>query len=450
MKKILLLAAISCLLLGCKKYLDQKPDQKLQLPDNLNALQALLDNDGLMNTNSAGTGEVSADNYYVTYSTWAALTSASAKNMYTWEDDITLFDSPNHWSRTYDGITDANVVLEKLETITPAVNEQQQWNNIKGAALFYRSRFFLIAAGLWAKAYDKITAATDPGIPLRLKSDFSVLSVRSTVKQTYDQVLSDLKAAGIYLPVTPLHVMRPSKTAADGLLARTYLMMGMYDSALVYATKSLAANANLLNYNNLSSAASFPFAKYNSEVIIHTQMNTPTILTNTKALVDSDLYRSYAVNDLRKTLFFKSNGNGTYGFKGSYSQSGLLFTGICTDELYLIKAECLARQSNITEAMAVLNNLMITRWKTGTFVTFAATDTATALNIILKERRKELIFRDLRWTDLKRLNKDPATQQTVQRTLNGVDYFLRPNENRYALPIPSSVIALTGMMQNPR
>ncbi|GAB2842620.1 RagB/SusD family nutrient uptake outer membrane protein [Ferruginibacter profundus] len=450
MKKILILLAVTCTMLGCKKYLDEKPDVKLQLPDNLNALQSMLDYDGLMNTNSAGTGEVSADNYYVTYSTWAALASASSKNMYTWEDDITLFDSPNHWSRTYDGITDANVVLEKLETITPAANDRPQWNNIKGSALFYRSRFFLIAAGLWAKTYDAAGAASNPGIPLRLQSDFSILSVRGTVKQTYDQIISDLKTAETYLPVTPLHVMRPSKAAADGLLARTYLMMAMYDSALVYANKYLAANAGLLNYNSLSAAASFPFAKYNTEVILHTQMNTPTILTNTKALVDSDLYKSYVVNDLRKTLFFKSNGNGTYGFKGSYSQSGLLFTGIATDELYLVKAECLARAGNITEAMAVLNSLMVTRWKTGTFVPFAAADAATALNTILKERRKELIFRDLRWTDLKRLNRDPATRQVVQRNLNGVDYFLRPDENRYALPIPASVIALTGMMQNPR
>jgi tetratricopeptide (TPR) repeat protein len=450
MKKILVIISLLYIFCGCKKYLDGKPDLKLQIPNTVQSLQSMLDYENLFNLNTAATGEVSADNYYVTDAVWAALTNQASKNMYTWEDDITLQDSPNPWGRTYDAINVANVVLENIAAITPSFIEQSQWQNVKGSALLYRAKFLLSAVGIWAKQYDAAAAATDPGIPVRLNSDFNIPSVRSTVKESYERVLKDLYESIPLLPATPAHVMRPSKAGAYGLLARTYLMMRIYDSAAIYCDKCLAINSSLMNYNTINASLANPFPLFNSEVIMHFQMGTPTILSNTRARVDSILYKSYAANDLRKTLFFIDNLNGSFGFRGSYSQSANLFSGIATDEMYLVKAECLARAGNTTEALKTLNTLMITRWKTNTFVPFTAPDAQAALALILQERRKELIFRDLRWTDLKRLNKEDAFKTTIMRKLNGAGFILQPNENRYALPIPATVIQLTGMQQNPR
>jgi tetratricopeptide (TPR) repeat protein len=378
------------------------------------------------------------------------LVSQAHKNAYTWEDEITLQETPNHWGNTYDPINVANVVLENIEAITPTAIEQSQWQNVKGSALFYRAKHFLSAVSIWAKQYDPSTAATDLGIPIRLSSDFNIPSVRSTVKESYDRILKDFYESIPLLPATPAQVMRPSKAAAYGFLARAYVMMRMYDSAAIYCDKCLAINSSLMNYNTINASPTYPFTVFNSEVIMHFQMGTPTILGNTRARIDSNLYKTYATNDLRKTLFFVDNLNGSFGFKGSYSQSGSLFSGIATDEMYLVKAECLARAGNGTEALKTLNALMVTRWKTGTFVAFTAPDAQAALVLVLQERRKELIFRDLRWTDLKRLNKEEAFKTTIRRKLNGTDFVLQPNENRYALPIPATVIQLTGMQQNPR
>jgi len=441
---------ISCTFLSCKKYLDAKPDKKLVLPSTIADVQALLDNESIMNLNNPGTGVISADNYYLTDAAWSSVSSVSQRNMYTWESDITLSDFPNHWSRLYDIVTIANVALESISKITPAPNEQNDWNNVKGSALVYRAKSFLTAAGLWSRAYDKNTAGTDLGIPLRLSSDYKAPTIRSSVQATYDQIINDLKEAAPILPPHPQHVMRPSQAAAFGLLARTYLIMGMYDSAGAYADKCLAISGNLLDYNTLNSNASSPVPKFNTEVIMHSRIPIPTILLNSKARIDSVLYQSYDNNDLRKSVFFKNNGNGSYAFKGSYDQSVALFNGIATDEMFLVKAECLARSGNIPDAMTALNNLLVMRWKTGTFIPLTAVDMNDALLTILSERRKELIFRDLRWTDLKRLNLEPAFQQTVQRKLNGQDYQLVPGDNRYALPIPETVISISGIQQNPR
>jgi hypothetical protein len=87
--------------------------------------------------------------------------------------------------------------------------------------------------------------------------------------------------------------------------------------------------------------------------------------------------------------------------------------------------------------------------KTGTFIPATAPDAATALALIITERRKELLFRGLRWMDIKRLNKEGANI-ILTRVVNNTTYKLMPNEKRYALPIPEYTISISGMPQNPR
>ncbi len=449
MKPYYYIFLMSCCFISCKKYLDAKPDKKLEIPDKIADVQALLDNESIMNLNDPATGEISADNYYVTDAVWLSIYSVSERNMYIWASDITLNDFPNHWSILYQIVGVANVALESINKITPAVNEQDTWNNVKGSALLYRAKAFLAVAGLWTKAYDANTAGSDPGIPLRLSSDYEVPTTRSTVEQTYDRIIIDLKKAVPLLPPHPSHVMRPSQAAAFGLLARTYLMMSLYDSAEIYAEKCLSINSNLLDYNTLDTNASSPVPQFNTEVIMHSRMPVPGIFYH-RAKIDSVLYKLYSDNDLRKKIFFSDNGDSTYWFKGSYDHSIALFNGIASDEIYLVKAECQAREGNIQDAMKTLNTLLVKRWKEGTFIPLSAMDMQSALEIILMERRKELIFRDLRWTDLKRLNKEAVFQQTIQRKLNGAEYKLEPEDNRYALPIPQSVISISGIEQNSR
>ena len=123
--------------------------------------------------------------------------------------------------------------------------------------------------------------------------------------------------------------------------------------------------------------------------------------------------------------------------------------GIATDEVYLTRAECYARAGKVSEAMNDLNTLMIKRWKAGTFIPFTATSTSEALSIILEERRKETLFRGLRWLDLRRLNSEGANI-TLTRNVDNQTYKLEPNSPRYALPLPPDVISLTGIPQNER
>lgn len=442
---LIFICCLSVLPTSCTKYLDAKPDKSLVIPSSLADLQALLDNNDRMNKNCPWAGEGSSDNYYLTDADFNALTQQRYKNIYTWGEEI-IFDSyPNDWSYSYDPVYHANIVLESLASVERTSRNMSAWDNVKGSALFFRGKCFLSTLSLWAKAYDSSTASLEPGIPIRLSADFNIPSTRATLQAGYDQVMADLKDAIPLLPAIATHTMRPSKSAAYALLSRTCLYVQDYTQAAKYADSALQLNGTLMDYNTIAPATA-PFARFNAEVIMHF---TASPMSSIRNRIDSTLYNSYAPNDLRKALFFKNNADGSFSFIGSYDGSTTLFCGLSTDELYLTRAECFARAGNTAAALSDLNTLLRKRWKTGTFIPLTAATAADCLVQVLTERRKELLMRHLRWPDIKRLNLK-GSAITITRKLNGQLLTLPPGDNRFALPLPATIIARTGMLQNPR
>ena len=88
--------------------------------------------------------------------------------------------------------------------------------------------------------------------------------------------------------------------------------------------------------------------------------------------------------------------------------------------------------------MADLNTLLLNRWKTNEFKPLTAAGADAALKLILNERRKELLIRGLRWMDIKRLNREGANI-ALNRTVNGQNYTLEPNDPGFALPLPEDI-----------
>lgn len=421
------------------------------VPSTLKDLQGLLDDGFTMNQQTPSLPSTSADDYFLPEQLAVSMPTGY-KDIYTWQ--IKTYNYQNDWSKNYFSVYNANVCLETLATIPKTPSNELEWNNVKGSALFMRAYCFLNLVWEYAKAYTVDSASKDPGIVLRLGADFNVPSKRSTVEQSYNQVIADTKASLDYLPPHPQVATRPSLAAAYGLLCRTYLTMGKYDSCLEYADAALALNSQLINYNNnddingsLSGPA--PFSKFNKETIFYSCMNGTVYLhTYSVGFVDSTLYSLYDSSDLRREAYFDSY-KGYHKFKGTYSGNRYqLFSGIATDELYLDKAECLIRLGKVAEGLDILNQLLVTRWNNGVpFTAITATSKQQALNIVLEERRKELLLRGLRWIDIKRLNLE-GYNIVPERSFGGRVYKLPPNDNRYALPIPTDVINLTGMQQN--
>jgi hypothetical protein len=435
---------------SCKKYLNEKPAQNLAVPSTVKDLRAVLDNT-LANVVSPSLQELGSDDYYLETGVWSGL-DQELRQFYLWAPDARLSTNQWEWNYPYKVVYEANFVLDLLPRIVIKQDEQTEAANVKGCALFHRAFMFYQLAQLFCKPYST-TAATDPGIVIKTTPVVDERVTRSTVQQTYAQVIDDLKLAAELLPATQRVNTRPNKAAAYGLLARACLSMRDYTNAELYADKSLAVYSYLVDYNTLTPAASpvLPTNPLNNQEILFLSGNTiaGVFSQNLGAIPDSLLYRTYQANDLRKIVFYGNNGRYWQGSYATYQGSYSIFDGVATDEVMLIRAESRVRNGNMAGGLGDLNTLLRKRWKTGTFTNITASGSADALDKVLLERRKELPFRCLRWTDVRRFNLDGANI-TPKRIINNVTYSLPPNDPRWVFLIPDVEINRSGIQQNPR
>lgn len=436
------------LLIGCKKdWFDVKSDIKLTVPETLQDLEYLLDNYFLMNQVTPSLAEAASDGHFMLESYWATIgNNPLEKNAYTWTNEL-----PNllvtDWNNSYARIFQCNLVLDGLKKLNTE-NEKDKYNRVKGNALFHRAKNEYDLAQIYAQPYQVGSAGTDMGIPLKDGIDVTEKAKRASVKETYDRIISDLLTAKDLLPNLPEVKSRGSKTAVLALLARTYLAIGDYSNAGLYADASLALYNKLIDFNTISATAA-NLGQFNSETIFHAEASTAYLSTWLTGFyrVDPMLYDLYDNHDLRKTRFFTSNGIDIV-FKGNYTITLAGFNGLAVDEQYLIRAECFARVGNVSAAMKDLNDLLKTRWNNAiTYPTKTAIDAEDALRQVLLERRKELCFRNLRWTDLRRLNLDPRFKVTLTRTIGGKTYMLEPGSYKYTFPVPDDVMDLAPQMK---
>lgn len=447
---MLLITGIS----SCKRFLDAKPDGRLGTLSSLPDIQAFLDGTFDLNEQKyPAEGEIGADTYYIDDLNYNSLPDFE-RNQYSWSKDIN--GAATGWQGCYKAIYTANLALSSLADLE-SQEDQELYSTLKGRGLFFRGFYYFALSQLYILPYDKATAKDAPGLPLRLDPAFQPVSKRSNIQLTYDQIISDLKDAASLLPVEGTPKTRPSKAAAFAMLSRVYLSMREYDSAGVYADKSLKLYSSLMEYSDLTASSSAPVPLFNKEIIFWTTSQTPSVLSEWNAIIDPLLYQSYSSNDLRKAIFFEVNtgtGSDTFYWKGGYHGGGTyIFGGLVTDEIYLTRAECFARAGQTNLAMKDLNDLLRTRWRkingVTTYVDQTALNSNEALILILAERKKELLYRGLRWNDMRRLSMEPAFSETFKRAYNTPQYSIATGSPRYVLLIPFDVIDRSGMPQNP-
>ncbi|MFA4869573.1 MAG: RagB/SusD family nutrient uptake outer membrane protein [Pedobacter sp.] len=452
MKKLIILIII-CTSFSCTEKLELKPSSSTILPTTIKDLELILDNIDVMNVTMA-LPQLSADEYFIpNREDWEALSTATARNSYIWAKDIYEGETKvADWRIPYASIFYCNNVLDILSK--KDVDNDSQLKVLKGWALFARSYSFYCLVSTFSKAYNPATASTDLGISLKLSAGIDEIVQRSTVEKTYSQIINDALEAAELLNQNIINGKRnrPSKVAAYAFLARVYISMRMYDKAEIYSDKCLSIYSKLTDFNTLNKTASSAFSYDDDEIIYFTkQISSYSQITyglSNSYGIDPDLIASYDPSDLRLPIYFRKNTIGNYNTKPINNRSQVPFSGLATDEVYLIKAECLARRDEKDEALIVLNDLVRTR-TSGTYTPIIANTAEDVLEKVLTERRKALIWRSLRWTDLKRLNLE-GRNITLTRNLQGVTYSLEPNSPRYILPIPDDEIALSGVIQNLR
>lgn len=445
---------------ACSKqneWLDAKKQKEMVIPETTKDFQAILDQFPFIHKALPIFGLVGTDDFILNDIDYDRC-AEDIRNGYIWNKNVWSADNAPNWTQGFQVIMYANVVLDGLAVSTTIPSNSTQAADIRGQAYFYRALFYHELAQLFCNAYSS-NADHDLGLPLRLTSDVNIIEQRSSLSKTYEQILSDALKASQLLPEKSINNRRPSKVAAFAILAKTYLVMGDYKNALKYAEEALKLKNTLLDFNSgyatLAKTYRFPTNPFDHPEIIFfaTGVGYLSVMpaTAAEATINEELYNSYESMDVRKELFYSINTAQQIKYRGSYTGTNANFAGLATNEIYLISAECFARDGKNEMALQRINSLLQNRYKTDQYIPVTINDNETLIRFILQERRKELIgVGILRWADLKRLNRETRFQKTITRQIKGKNYLLEPNSPLYALPIPNNEVQFSGLTQNPR
>jgi hypothetical protein len=445
-----IISLVACVLSGCSRYLDLKPDDSFSIPSSLQDLRGLLGNsEVVMNFATTGLGETACDSYYLNETSWAGMTNERDRLLYLWQPYSPV---ASQWTGPYQAILYANTVLKYLPSIKMATSDEAEVNTLRGAALFYRAHQLFNLLQVFSLPYDPSGSNAQLGVVLRTEPSLDEQISRSTVRQCYDFIITDLKTSIGLLPDRTDIPTRPSKAASYAELARIYLVMSEFETAGRYADSALMIRSEVMDYGTeITATASLPFSKWNKEVIFDVAMNGGVALAPSRRRVNMLEYDNYEKGDLRKVAFFSLNNLGEILFKGNYNglNSSQLFCGTTTAEMYLIRAEANIRQNRLNDAAKDIDLVRAGRFSTDDFKPVVFTDQRRALEYIKKERQRELIFRGQRWSDIRRYILLGEQVETMTRTAEGKTYTMKPSDVvRYLYKLPDEVIDNGSLTQN--
>ncbi|WPR76274.1 RagB/SusD family nutrient uptake outer membrane protein [Algoriphagus sp. NG3] len=431
---IILTLLLAQLLVGCDDFLDAKPTKAIVLPNSVDVLQNLLDNNNIFNRDLSlgllASNEFQTDELGIQpYEPWE-------RNSYLWQEqpfgqDELIFE----WYTPYNQLFYVNNIISELEEIQD--KNQAGYDQVKGAAHFFRANAYFNLAQLFLPPLGSAEIyIEDYQIAYKISELLTFSPKMADVGEIYELIFADMTIALEKLPEATDYPSRPNRAAAHGLMSRIYLAVEEYGQALAHAESALGYQDELMDFNQLDSSLIYPIQNFNPEILYYSMLTVNSYTYAQTSIVDSLLYNSYQAHDLRKSIFYTTRTNGNINFTGNYTGNSRLFSGVAVNELLLISAECNIRMGNISQGLDYLNRLLIKRYEEGYFEPIEISGQEEALRKVLSERKKELAFRGLRWSDLRRLNTDPRFEETLIRKLDGQTYTLQPNSDRYIFPIP--------------
>lgn len=454
MKLIYIWTAILILVVlqtGCmKEFLDIKREKSQVIPKTLSDYESIMHHIFMNSFTSHQLGEIGCDDYYLNDQQWQLLSNPISKNGYIWAKEVYEGSSSQDWNRGYEKILYANFVMDGLKE--KGFKDDSDKRRVEAKARFFRGSTYFNLAQLFTPQYDEGNAFLANGLPLRTTSNMNVEIGRSSLQETYSLIERDLNYAAHYLSDKVDFKTIPNKTAAYSMLAMLKLQQGQYLATKLYADTAMMSAPALLNYNNINYNSAAPFPNQgldNIEVIFSSNTSTPTSHSSSRINIDSVLYAYYDKDDIRKFALFSLNADRII-FKSSYvGTNALMFTGITTAEILLMRAECNARLNYLEDAKSDMELLLKNRYF-NSVIPNIPTDQIDLIRFILRERRKELLFRGRRWQDLRRYLNDPVFQVFPKRIIDSKILTLTNNDNRWVWPLPPDAISISRFEQNPR
>ena len=451
------------MLTGCNDYLDIKPKGE-KIPTTVSDYETLLNYESVQKVSDTYPAYLTDDVFLPDVAEGTATpglnsVDQSIRNLYLFKKEV-FGDAQDDgfWFASYNRIYYYNTVIDNI--MNADGSDEQKKLSIRAEALISRALEYLYLVNGYAKHYDVRTAESDPGVPLILDEDISKKNlVRASVKDVYAQILSDLQTALPNLPVQAKgNAFRASKAAGYGVLAKMYLYMGNYAEALKAANEVLEINNSLLDLKK------YAVVKPQSSI---GRTNVPQDIDNpeniyikfapyvyglsSKVFGSDELISLFSEDDMRLQVYFTKNFRNIPTDKYVWAPYLRANLAVSSPEIYLIAAECEAREGSVERAMSLINKLRDNRIKNNT--PLVAIDRSDALQKVLEERRRELAISGMvRYIDLKRLNKESQFAKTVSHVTGEDTFSLEPNSPLYVLPIPAKVMRFNknSMKQNER
>lgn len=427
---------------GCNKFLEVKP-KGIVIPEKLSDYQLMLNSQQLTLTFPPAL-LYCTDDYYEEFDD---LSTVPAANAYYWRPGIDQNEkeNPAAWGDLYNSIYNANVIINNVMATTDGAPAARA--STLAEALVIRADCYFMLLTLFAKAYNPETAANDPGLPLVHSTNVTDKAPpRSSVQTTLDTIVTNVTDAIASLPLTNLNRYRVTKYAAYSLLSRVYLYMQDYENTKKYTDLALTAPHSMLNYNDYEDPYSFPSTDQNPQVLW--QRASMDYMIPSGMGLQRGLSALYQPGDLRLLLLSYTLNNAPDDYYYS-AENGYCNFGTTFPEMYLTRAELLARNGQTGAAMNVINELRKYRFEPGAYTPLTATGKEDALKKVLEERRRELAFRGVRWMDMKRLDRE-GRMPLVERKVNSTGVIkatLEPGGKKYVFQIPARVLQFNPDMQ---
>jgi hypothetical protein len=320
-----------------------------------------------------------------------------------------------YWRAAYRTLLGINLVLKNIKEGETDPDILQA----KGENLFLRAVLFFDLVRLYGRPYYQ-SPETNLGIPLILApiTDINDKPARATVKQTYEQIISDLTAAASLMKTRPNNSYA-NRYAAFALLSRVYLYMGgtaaspdagMNQKAIQYADSVISNGGySLLQgtaytgyYNNSNQGNTETIWAINHTInssITSQAFQYPTLpnYSGSWARPSPDFVSLLAATDLRKNFYKKNIYPGNTTDTLQCIKYGLNYTAIYCNaptnylrlaEIYLNRAEARLKAGDATNALSDVN---VIRVRAGLPALSGLTGQAL-FDEILKQRRIELAF----------------------------------------------------------
>ena len=400
--------------------------------------------------------------------------------------DYTIRDT---WRLYYSAINNVNNVIENQELIEAGnAEEQAQLDRFLGEAYFLRAYYYSRLAVRFGHLYDPASAESDLGVPLVLKFDITLQPARSTVAETYRQILADIDEAKRLLAGvsgSPSH----HRITMDAVLAlETRVRLHMQDwNGLIPVAEQLINSGTYPLITTEEGMKDMWHHDTSSEVILQVYASQPNELGSSMIILrryrpSEDDYNPdwlanqwvvdlYEDDDIRKNVYFDEAPVHMDGV--NYYDDGILvinkfpgnpelYTGNTNyqhkpkvfriAEVYMNLAEA-QYYVNEANALATLNTLRVARGLDA----LSGISGQDLMEAIQEERTRELMFEGFRLDDLHRWglpvdrrNKPPQHDGPVLPGEDFTNLYREAYHPKMIWAIPSRDLTTNpNMVQNP-